>query len=207
MVRDLVRIGWDCNIAIPAPSPLRAEFEAAGAVLHVVPMRRITRSGSATYWIGYLLNWPVSELRLLKLARRLDPSVIHSNSLHCWYGWAVARVLRRPHVWHAREIVVQSAAALRLERWLCRRFAWKVVAVSGPVAAQLDGADVVVIHDVPDPDEFSPRKAEGSARGSGSMMKSDSSAPPAGSTRGRDSTWCSRRQTSSERRGPTWRCS
>lgn len=159
MVRDLVRIGWDCHIAIPAPSPLRAEFEAAGAVLHVVPMRRITRSGSATYWISYLLNWPVSELRLLKLARSLDPSVIHSNSLHCWYGWAVARVLRRPHVWHAREIVVQSAAALRLERWLCRRFAWKVVAVSGPVAAQLDGADVVVIHDVPDPDEFSPRKA------------------------------------------------
>lgn len=159
MVRDLVREGWECHVAIPGPSPLQAEFEAAGAILHIVPMRRITRSGSALYWLGYALLWPVSEARLWALARRLNPAVMHSNSLHCWFGWAVARVLRRPHVWHAREIVVQSSAALRLERWLCRHFAWKVVAVSGPVGAQLDGADVVVIHDVPDADEFSPGRA------------------------------------------------
>jgi glycosyltransferase involved in cell wall biosynthesis len=159
MVRDLVREGWECHVVIPAPSPLQAEFEAAGATLHVVPMRRITRSGSGVYWLGYALRWPISEMRLLALARRLDPAVMHSNSLHCWFGWAVARVLRRTHVWHAREIVVQSSAALRLERWMCRHFAWRVVAVSRPVGAQLDGADVVVIHDVPDADEFSPSRA------------------------------------------------
>jgi glycosyltransferase involved in cell wall biosynthesis len=159
IVRSLVGAGWDCHIAMPGPSPLDEEFRAAGATLHVVPMRRITQSGSLWYWVRYALGWPVAELRLAALARRIDAGVVHSNSLHCWYGWAVARVLRRPHVWHAREIVIQSDAALRLERWLCRRFAWKVVAASGAVAAQLAGADVVVIHDIPDTDEFAPDNA------------------------------------------------
>jgi glycosyltransferase involved in cell wall biosynthesis len=159
MFRDLVAVGWDCHIVMPERSPLEAEFTAAGVTLHTVPMRRITKSGSATYWLGYLLGWPIAELRLLALARRIDPGVVHSNSLHSWYGWAVARLLRRPHVWHAREIVIQSSSALRLEQWLTRHFAWKVIAVSQPVAAQLPGAPTMVIHDVPDPVEFSPERA------------------------------------------------
>ena len=84
---------------------------------------------------------------------------MHSNSLHSWYGWAAARVLGRPHVVHAREIVVQSRAALGVERALCRHFATRVVAVSYAVAAQLDPANVVVLDEYLDPDEFSPMRA------------------------------------------------
>jgi glycosyltransferase involved in cell wall biosynthesis len=97
--------------------------------------------------------------RLTALARRIGADVIHSNSLHSWYGWAVAAVLRKPHVWHAREIVVQSPAALRLERWLAKHAATRVIAISNPVAAQLEGANVVIVHDEADPDEFLPRRA------------------------------------------------
>ncbi len=138
---------------------MAAEFEAAGATLHVVAMRRITTSGSRRYWLAYLVGWPVAVVRLVVLARRLQVDVVHSNSLHSWYGWAAAGLVRRPHVWHAREIVVQSRAALRLERRLCRSFATTVVAVSEAVAAQLDGANVVVCYDQVDPDEFNPALA------------------------------------------------
>jgi glycosyltransferase involved in cell wall biosynthesis len=138
---------------------MAAEFEAAGATLHVVPMRRITTSGSRRYWLAYLLGWPVAVARLGILARRLRVDVVHSNSLHSWYGWAAALLVRRPHVWHAREIVVQSGAALRLERRLCRSFGGTVVAVSEAVAAQLDGANVVVAYDQVDPLEFNPGQA------------------------------------------------
>jgi glycosyltransferase involved in cell wall biosynthesis len=62
-------------------------------------------------------------------------------------------------VWHAREIVHQSSAALRLERWLARRFATRVIAISEAVAAQLDATNVVVIVDDPDPAEFRPSRA------------------------------------------------
>jgi len=147
LVRSLAEDGWDCHIAVPAPAPMAPELLAAGATIHIVPMRRITTAGSLRYWLAYLAGWPLAVTRLVRLARRVDARIIHSNSLHSWYGWAAAALLRRPHVWHAREIVIQSRAALKVERLLCRHFAARVVAVSRAVAAQLDGRNVVVVYD------------------------------------------------------------
>jgi glycosyltransferase involved in cell wall biosynthesis len=159
LVRSLPRGEFDFHIAVPGPSPLAAEFEAAGATLHTVPMPRLSTSHGTGEWVGYVANWPVAVARLTALARRLHVDVVHSNSLHTWYGWAVARLLGRPHVVHAREIVVQSRAALRVERALCRRFATRVIAVSYAVAAQLDPANVVVLDEHLDPDEFAPSRS------------------------------------------------
>ncbi|HEX3540119.1 MAG TPA: glycosyltransferase family 4 protein [Acidimicrobiales bacterium] len=158
LVRSLAQDGWDCHIAAPSWPPTYADLHAAGATIHLVPMPRITSGGSLGYWAAYLAAWPLAVLRLVRLGRRLNVTVVHSNSLHSWYGWAAAAVLRRPHVWHAREIVVQSAAALRLEQFLARHFATTVIAVSQAVAAQLPGAPVVVEYDEPDPSEFFPGK-------------------------------------------------
>jgi glycosyltransferase involved in cell wall biosynthesis len=159
LVRSLPRDAFDFHIALPAASPLAAEYAAAGATLHVVPMRRLSTSHGLGTWLGYVAHWPVTVARLVRQVRELDVDVVHSNSLHSLYGWAVASLTRRPHVWHAREIVVQSSAALRLERFLCRHFASKVIAVSYAVAAQLDPANVVVLDEYLDPDEFAPTRA------------------------------------------------
>ena len=159
LVRSLPRGEFDFHIAVPGPSPLAAELAAAGATVHVVPMRRLSTSHRAGEWAGYVAGWPVAVARLTALARRLRVDVVHSNSLHTWYGWAVARLVGAPHVVHAREIVVQSRAALRVERWLCRHFATRVIAVSYAVAAQLDPANVVVLDEHLDVDEFSPSRA------------------------------------------------
>ncbi|MST33966.1 glycosyltransferase, partial [Acidimicrobiaceae bacterium USS-CC1] len=160
MLAALRAEGWECHVAVPHPARLAAEYAAAGATLHVVPMRRITTQGSTLAWAAsYLAAWPFTVAALTRLARRLRPDVVHSNSLHSWYGWAVARLVRRPHVWHAREIVVQSGAALGLERALTRRCADLVVAISGAVAAQLDRPDVRVVLDGPAPGEFGPDRA------------------------------------------------
>jgi glycosyltransferase involved in cell wall biosynthesis len=159
LVRSLPRDEFDFHIALPGPSPLATEFAAAGATLHEVPMRRLSTSHGATAWGGYAVGWPVSVTRLTRLARALRVDIVHSNSLHSWYGWAVARALGRSHVVHAREVVVQSRAALAVERWLCRHFATRVIAVSYAVAAQLDPANVVVLDEYLDVDEFAPSRA------------------------------------------------
>jgi glycosyltransferase involved in cell wall biosynthesis len=159
MIRQLTADGWECHVALPAPPRLASEYLGAQATLHVVPRRRLTSSGSLTWWLTYAATWPLSVLRLTRLARRLDVDVVHSNSLHCWYGWAVAALTGRPHVWHAREIVFQSTAALRVERWLARHFADRVVAVSEAVARQLDPANVTVAGDEADPGVFHPGRA------------------------------------------------
>lgn len=160
MIRELRADGWECHVALPSAPRLAEEYVAAGAVLHMVPMERLTLSGNRLSWIlRFTLGWPVSVIRLTLLGRRLGVDVVHSNSLHYLYGWAVALLLRRPHVWHAREIVAQSGAALRLERILARHYATVVVAMSQAIADQLDPGNVQLIFDRPDPEEFSPSRA------------------------------------------------
>jgi glycosyltransferase involved in cell wall biosynthesis len=164
LARQLAQAGWDVHVALPERSPMADEFSSAGVTLHLVPMRRISTSHDFGSWLAYLVAWPVSVVRLWRLARHVRADVVHSNSLHSWYGWAAAWLGRRPHIWHAREIVVQSGAALRLERFLARHFAKRVLAVSAAVASQLDPRNVVVVHEEADPAEFFPGRS-GRARG------------------------------------------
>ena len=160
MSRQLVAAGWSVHVAMPSASPMADEFAVAGVALHVVPMKRISTSHGGADWAAYGLGWPISVLRLWALARRVRADLILSNSLHSWYGWAVALLARRPHIWHAREIVTQSPTALRAERFLARRFARRVVAASEAVAAQLAPANVVIVHEEASPDEFRPGRAK-----------------------------------------------
>jgi glycosyltransferase involved in cell wall biosynthesis len=159
LIRQLHDDGWECHVALPSAPRLAGEYAEAGAVVHVIYMPRVTASGASTRWLAYALAWPVGVARLAQLARRLGIDVVHSNSLHCWHGWAAAALLGRPHVWHAREIVFQSRAALGLERWLARHFADEVIAASTAVASQLDPGNVTVVTDEADPRVFNPARA------------------------------------------------
>src|SRR5436190_347927 len=159
MLRSLPPDDFECHVALPGRSPLAEEFAAAGASLHTVPMERLSTSHGAGEWAGYGAAWPVAVARLVRLIRRLRVDVVHSNSLHSLYGWAAAAVTGRPHVWHAREIVVQSRAALQLERFLARHFAVKVVCMSQAIADQLDPANVEIVYETVDPAEFRPELA------------------------------------------------
>ena len=167
MLRSLPPLEFECHAAVPADPPLRAELEATGTAVHVVPMERISTSHGLGTWARYAVGWPVAVARLVRLIRRLDIDVVHTNSLHSWYGWAAAALTRRPHVWHAREITVQSGVALRIEQVLTRHFATRVIAMSQAIADQLPGSDVVVIHETVDASEFSPERAGRFREGAG----------------------------------------
>jgi glycosyltransferase involved in cell wall biosynthesis len=156
MVRSLPSDEFDCHVVLPAASPLADAFSAAGTTLHTIPMRRLSTSHGAEEWAGYAAGWPLAVGRIARLIRRLDADVVHTNSLHSLYGWAAAAVTRRPHVWQAREIVVQSGAALRLERFLAHHFADRVICMSQAIADQLDAANVEVVYETVDPTEFRP---------------------------------------------------
>jgi len=159
MIASLPVSDFECHVVVPDEPPLRADLDAAGAHVHIVVMRRITTTGSAGRWLGYALAWPVTVTRIAMLIRRLRIDVVHTNSLHSWYGWAAALLTRRPHVWSAREIVVQSPAALRLERFLVRHFATEVVSISGAVAGQLDVKNGRIFSESVDPERFRPDRA------------------------------------------------
>ena len=62
LVRSLPRDEFDFHIAVPGPSPLAAEFAAAGATLHIVPMERLSTSHDAGTWARYVAGWPLALL-------------------------------------------------------------------------------------------------------------------------------------------------
>ena len=161
MLRSLPSAEFECHLVVPAEPPLRAELDAAGVQVHIVPMARISTSHGGLDWARYAAGWPLAVGRIARLIRRLHIDVVHTNSLHSWYGWAAAAITRRPHVWHGREIVVQSRAALRVERFLTRHFATLIICMSQAIADQLDAdpAKIVVVYETADPAEFSPRAA------------------------------------------------
>jgi glycosyltransferase involved in cell wall biosynthesis len=159
MLCSLPRDEFECHMVVPSEPPLRSELDAAGVSVHVVPMRRISGSHRLVDWVAYALAWPLTVGRLVALFRRIDVDVVHTNSFHSWYGWAAAAIARRPHVWHGREIVVQSRAALALERFLIARFSARVLSMSHAIADQLPGVDVTVVHETPDPGQFHPSRA------------------------------------------------
>ncbi len=183
MASQMAADGFICRVVVPALSPLEAEFSRAGVAVSVIHMRRITTAGGLLWWVRYALEWPVAVARLCRVARRHRADVIASNSLHSWYGWAVAALLRRPHVWHAREIVMQSQAALRLERRLVGRFADLLIACSEAVAEQfrtvLPQERICVVHEDVDRAVFHP-EPDGTA---------DGTALPAVGFVGRIDTW------------------
>lgn len=147
------------HVVVPVEPPLRQAFETAGAIVHIVPMRRLTTSAGLGWWARYAAEWPVAVARLCWVGRQVRADVIHSNSLHSWYGWATALLLRRPHVWHAREVVTQSGLALAVERFLTRHFATLVVAASQTVACQLPKSAVEIVLDDADRRTFHPVRA------------------------------------------------
>src|SRR2546423_13249266 len=69
MIRRLPPDRFSCHVALPSPSPMAAEFEATGAHLHTVPMRRISTSHGAIEWLAYRPAGPGSGVRAWRLAR------------------------------------------------------------------------------------------------------------------------------------------
>lgn len=149
-------------VALPSHGPLVARLEAAGAEVAVLPrMRKLTsrrgRRGLAVFAAAY----PMGVASLVSLIRRRGVDLVHTNTIHNLYGWAAARLTRRPHVWHVREIVWQSAALRRVERALALAFSSRVVVTSAAVGRlfERDGVlppRVVTIANGVDTERFAP---------------------------------------------------
>lgn len=135
IVEGLDRSRFRPVVVLPSQGPLTKAFEERGAEVVVVGgMLKLTTRKGPLYHIRFLANYPAAVSHLARLIRRERIDLVHTNTLHNLYGYAAARRARRPHVWHVREIVTQSAAVKRLEVFLARRFADRIVTVSTAAA-------------------------------------------------------------------------
>lgn len=136
LVEGLDRRRYRACVALPSDGPLVPRLTAAGARVIVVPaMLKLTSRRGWPYLARYVLNFPRALWVLARLIRREHIRLIHTNTIHILYGGPVAWLTRTPHVWHIREIVWQKGWLRRLELWMARRLATRVVVTSEAVAA------------------------------------------------------------------------
>lgn len=136
LVEGLDRARYRAYVALPSDGPLVPRLKAAGASVIVLPaMLKLTSRRGWAYLVGYVLNFPRALWALRQVIRRERIDLIHTNTIHILYGGPVAWLTQTPHVWHIREIVWQKGWLRRLELWMARRLATRIVVTSDAVAA------------------------------------------------------------------------
>lgn len=102
--------------------------------IFVLPeMLKLTTRKGKGYYLRYLLNYPRAVYKIRSLIRRHDISLVHTNSIHNLYGFLAAKLARRPHIWHVREIVVQSRFLCGLQKFLLTHATERIVVTSEAV--------------------------------------------------------------------------
>lgn len=136
LVEGLDRARYRACVALPSDGPLVPRLKAAGATVIVLPaMMKLTSRRGWLYLVGYVLNFPRALWSLRQVIRREHIDLIHTNTIHILYGGPVAWLTRTRHVWHIREIVWQKGWLRRLELWMARHLATRVIVTSDAVAA------------------------------------------------------------------------
>lgn len=135
LVEGLDRARYRACVALPSDGPLVPRLKAAGATVIVLPaMMKLTSRRGWLYLVAYVLNFPRALWALRQVIRRERIDLIHTNTIHILYGGPVAWLTRTPHVWHIREIVWQKGWLRRLELWMARHLATRVIVTSDAVA-------------------------------------------------------------------------
>ena len=139
LVERLDRRRFTPVVVLPSDGPLVPRLRSAGAEVRVLPaLWKLTSRRGRAFLALYALHYPLAVRELARFIRRERIAIVHTNTIHNLYGGAAAVRARVPHIWHVREIVWQSAALRRLELFLVRRWATRIVVTSEAIAAMFD---------------------------------------------------------------------
>lgn len=146
LVRLLGALDVEAHVVLGEDGPLVPLLEAAGAAVHVLALPAKTRDhrrdrvgvGSA----GKALRAGAYALRLALLLRRLEPDLVHTNSLKAaLYGGMAGRLAGVPVVWHIRDRIADdylSPSGVRLVRGAAGVLPTAVIANSAATLATLE---------------------------------------------------------------------
>jgi len=153
------------HVVLPHDGPLVEAFRKVACQVHILPsMRKLTSRRGIGHLARYLAGYLPACFHIAGVIRREGIALVHTNTIHNLYGFLAARLTQRPHVWHVREIVVQSGFTRWVETRLVRRFSERVVVMSDAIAEMFKGADgrvpgnLVKLYDGLDLEVFHPRQ-------------------------------------------------
>lgn len=168
LVRDLDRSKFQPVVVLPndvsyPERPLSRELEKLEIPCYARPMAVLRRLYFTPKGLPKLLQHGVrSAPQLQAIIQEHGIDLVHSNSSAVLSGGIAAKQAHLPHIWHTREIYAKPRWMGKLMAALLPNLSTRIVAVSGPVKAQLiaDGCPaekIVVIHNGIDLERFGPK--------------------------------------------------
>ena len=122
--------GARVHVILAEDGPLIPLLERAGATVEVLPLHprarelRRERASLNRVPVGSAVTAALYVLRLGSRIRRIDPDLVHTNTLKAaLYGGLAARLARRPCLWHIRDRISDDyllPASVRMIRLLAR---------------------------------------------------------------------------------------
>lgn len=159
----------DAHVILAEDGPLVARLHQAGISVEILQLaartqalrkERVRRGGVPLRAVSDTVQY---VLRLARHLHRLQPDLVHTNSLKAGvYGSLAGRLAGIPVVWHVRDRIAPDylpRTAVRLVRWMSRTLAAEVIVNSKSTMATLDpGRSPVVVYSVL-PEVIEPRPA------------------------------------------------
>jgi glycosyltransferase involved in cell wall biosynthesis len=149
MVRNLPGEEYQCFVSLARPGPLQRLLQEAPNTMVLTHKRLQWVKHDWRTWlqrIGDVLNLLVSAgprtLYLFNTIQREKINVVHTNSSVSLEGALAAALAGIPHVWHIRELFMESSPKFhlvlgrRFTRWFIDRFSDQVLCISGIVHRQ-----------------------------------------------------------------------
>ena len=157
-------------IALLPPGAETAErrFEAKGVAVRSMPLARLRRTSSPTYWLTYPINVVADIVRLVRLIRRERIDVVEGSSANIQAALA-ARVAGAPCIWRLVDITVPSP--LRRLIALVLPYLADEILVNGRATVEAypglgrSRVPVTVYYPMVDEGSFGPRSTPGASRG------------------------------------------
>jgi glycosyltransferase involved in cell wall biosynthesis len=161
-VELLDRRRFEPHIVLHREGPFTEEYRRVGCQVHLLPsMRQMTFHRGIGYFVRCILGYPFAVAQIVSLIRREKINLVHTNTIHNPYGFLAALLSGKPHLWHIRELVVQSPFFRSLERGVVRCFSTRFIVMDNAIAEMFlkrggglpaniaklyDGVDLEVFH-------------------------------------------------------------
>ena len=153
LARLLPALDVEAHVILGEDGPLRTRLEQAGATVHILPLRddvgRFRRHEVGIGALPQVLRTSNYVLRLARLLRRLEPDLVHTNSLKAaLYGGLAGRIAGIPVVWHLRDRIADDylpRSAVRLVRGAARLVPSAIIANSAATLATLGDITVPAV--------------------------------------------------------------
>jgi glycosyltransferase involved in cell wall biosynthesis len=129
-------------VLLPKGGPMERELQRRDITYRIIPYDWwLAQRNWLPIFVCRMLRSLVTFGRLTVVARRISPDLIYSNSLVIPQGALLAAVLRRPHIWHVRELVsgnetLRGPLPLSFILWLTVKLSSQVIAISESVRSQ-----------------------------------------------------------------------